>query len=179
MASLTCLFAEKGPVSAALYVRACFRQVRNSQLGLNPTSEANTWLSDHVTVWSIPVCVNWRPQRDDNHIGPFNRSTLWSLVVTLCTVYVGVYTLYGVCIFRSRSLFYLPVHSRCRGFYFCFHLITLKHTPHSVGLLWTRDRPVAETSTWQHKHCTREKNSCPRWDSNPRSQQALGRRPTP
>jgi hypothetical protein len=31
------------------------------------------------------------------------------------------------------------------GFY--FHLITLRHTPQSVGLLWTRDRPVAETST--------------------------------
>jgi hypothetical protein len=30
---------------------------------------------------------------------------------------------------------------------FHFHLITLKHTPHSVGLLWTRDRPLAETST--------------------------------
>jgi hypothetical protein len=33
-----------------------------------------------------------------------------------------------------------------------FHLITLTHTPQSVGLLWPRDRPVAETSTWQHKH---------------------------
>jgi hypothetical protein len=31
------------------------------------------------------------------------------------------------------------------GFY--FHFITLKHTLQSVGLLWTRDRPVAETST--------------------------------
>jgi hypothetical protein len=28
-----------------------------------------------------------------------------------------------------------------------FHLITLRHTQQSVGLLWTRDRPVAETST--------------------------------
>jgi hypothetical protein len=28
-----------------------------------------------------------------------------------------------------------------------FHLITLRHTPQSVGLLWTRDRPVVETST--------------------------------
>jgi hypothetical protein len=28
-----------------------------------------------------------------------------------------------------------------------FHLITLRHTPQSAGLLWTRDRPVAETST--------------------------------
>jgi hypothetical protein len=25
-------------------------------------------------------------------------------------------------------------------------------TPQSVGRLWTRDRSVAETSTWQHKH---------------------------
>jgi hypothetical protein len=33
-----------------------------------------------------------------------------------------------------------------------FHLITMRHTPQSVGLLWTRDRPVAEISTWQHKH---------------------------
>jgi hypothetical protein len=25
-------------------------------------------------------------------------------------------------------------------------------TPQSIGFLWTRDRLVAETSTWQHKH---------------------------
>jgi hypothetical protein len=45
------------------------------------------------------------------------------------------------------------------GFY--LHLITLRHAPQSVGLLWTRDRPVAETSTWQHKHCTGDKHPCP------------------
>jgi hypothetical protein len=28
-----------------------------------------------------------------------------------------------------------------------FYLITLRHTPQSVGLLWTGYRPVAETST--------------------------------
>jgi hypothetical protein len=38
-----------------------------------------------------------------------------------------------------------------------FHLITLRHTPQSVGLLWTSDQPDAETSTWQHKH-TQETN---------------------
>jgi hypothetical protein len=27
-----------------------------------------------------------------------------------------------------------------------FRLITLRHTPQSVGLLWMRDRPVAETT---------------------------------
>jgi hypothetical protein len=62
---------------------------------------------------------------------------------------------------------------------FDFHLMTLKHTPQSVGLLWTRDRHVAETSTPQHKHCTKDEHRCPRWDSNARSQYALGRRPTP
>jgi hypothetical protein len=60
-----------------------------------------------------------------------------------------------------------------------FRLVTLRHTPQSIGLLWTSDRPVAEISTLQHKHCTRDKHPCLQWDSNPRSQQALGRRPTP
>jgi hypothetical protein len=78
--------------------------------------------------------------------------------------------------FRSPSRFYL-LTAGVEVVY--FHLITLRHTPQSVGLLWTRDRSVAETSTWQHKHCTRDKHPCPRWDSNPRSQQAFGRKPTP
>jgi hypothetical protein len=47
-------------------------------------------------------------------------------------------------------------------------LITLTHThtPQSVGLLWTRDRPVTEIPTWQHTTLTRDKHPCPRWDSN-------------
>jgi hypothetical protein len=49
--------------------------------------------------------------------------------------------------FRSPYLFYLLTVG-VEG----FHLLTLRHTPQSVGLLWTRDRPVAETSTWQDKH---------------------------
>jgi hypothetical protein len=32
------------------------------------------------------------------------------------------------------------------------HARTHTRTPQSVGLFWVRDRPVAETSTWQHKH---------------------------
>ena len=31
--------------------------------------------------------------------------------------------------------------------------------------------------TWQHTTLTTDKHPCPRWDSNPRSQQASGRRP--
>jgi hypothetical protein len=45
----------------------------------------------------------------------------------------------------------------------------------SVGLLWTSDKLVVETSTWQHTTITTEKYPCPQWDSNPRSQQASGR----
>jgi hypothetical protein len=48
--------------------------------------------------------------------------------------------------------------------------ITLLDTPHSVGLLWTSDQPVAETSTWQHTTLTRDRHPCPRRDSNPQSQ---------
>jgi hypothetical protein len=53
--------------------------------------------------------------------------------------------------FFSQSFPLLPTHSRCRGCLFSLDHTHL-HTPQSVGLLWTRDRPVAETSTWQHKH---------------------------
>ena len=51
--------------------------------------------------------------------------------------------------------------------------------PQLVGLLWTSDQLVAETSTWQHTTLTTDKYPCPRRGSNPRSQQASGRRPTP
>jgi hypothetical protein len=44
---------------------------------------------------------------------------------------------------------------------FIFHLITLKHTPHSAGLLWTRDRPVPETSTWQNTNTHKRQTSMP------------------
>jgi hypothetical protein len=42
-------------------------------------------------------------------------------------------------------------------------------TPQSVGLLWTRDQLIAETSTGQHTTLTRDRHPCPRRDSNPQS----------
>ena len=42
-------------------------------------------------------------------------------------------------------------------------------TPHSVGLPWMSDQPVAETSIWQHTTFTRDKYPCPRRDSNSQS----------
>jgi hypothetical protein len=58
------------------------------------------------------------------------------------------------------------------------HTQTHTHT-HLVGLLWTSDQSVAETSTWQHKTLKTERHPYYQRDSNPRSEQASGHRPTP
>jgi hypothetical protein len=52
-------------------------------------------------------------------------------------------------------------------------------TPHSVGFVRTSDQYDAGTSTWQHATLTRDRHLYHRRDSNPQSQKASGRRPTP
>jgi hypothetical protein len=47
---------------------------------------------------------------------------------------------------------------------------THTHT-HTLRLLWTRDRPVAETTTWQHEQKTR---SHAPMGFQPQPQQAIG-----
>jgi hypothetical protein len=44
-------------------------------------------------------------------------------------------------------------------------------TPRSAELLRTNDRPVAETSPWQHKPLTRNRHPCLWRESNPQSHQ--------
>jgi len=44
---------------------------------------------------------------------------------------------------------------------------------HSVDLLWTRDRTVAEASTSPHTTFTRKRHPCPLRDSNPQSHKAI------
>ena len=77
-------------------------------------------------------------------------------------------------LFISYSVLFLPTHCRCGGL--LLHLITLNdtytharahthththtphtthththtHTPHSVGFLWSCNRPVADRSVWKH-----------------------------
>jgi len=84
--------------------------------------------------------------------------------------------------YRIISYFFLfgatspsgPGPPNSRGLY-----ITLNDTPQSVGRLCTSDQLVAETSTWRHTTLKTDRHSCLWWDSNPQSQQALGRRPWP
>jgi hypothetical protein len=58
-------------------------------------------------------------------------------------------------------------------------VITHSDASQSVGLIGTSDQFVAETSTLQHTTHSKYKHPRPRCDSNPLSQQAGGRRPTP
>jgi len=64
--------------------------------------------------------------------------------------------------------------SYSRGLY-----ITTNDAPQSVGLLWTRDQFVTETSTWQHTALTTVRHPWPRRVSNPQSQQTSGLTTTP
>jgi hypothetical protein len=47
------------------------------------------------------------------------------------------------------------------------HWITISETPQSVGLLWTSDRHVAETSIWRYTTLNKTQNSTSQRDSNP------------
>jgi len=77
-----------------------------------------------------------------------------------------------IILYFSSFLFWtlLPTHCRCRGLLLC-------PITRSVGL-WTRDRPVSETSTWQHTFTT-EGHPCLRLYSKPHTQQASGPRLNP
>ena len=84
-------------------------------------------------------------------------------------------------IYRVYFEYYFPWRDSppvCHGL--LIHEVPRSHsgTLQSVGILWTSDQHVAETSTWQYKILTTERHDA-RWDSNPQSQLASGRRPTP
>ena len=84
-----------------------------------------------------------------------------------------------IVVFLALQPFWLYFHSPVGGFSllaFQGFLITHYDAPQSVGLPWTSDQSVAETSTWQHTTLTTDKHPCPPWDSNPQSQQASCRR---
>ena len=68
-------------------------------------------------------------------------------------------------------------HYTCGGIF--LDLITPNNTPHSVGLLWTRNVLIAETCTWQHTTLTTDTHLSPQRGSNPKSQQASGSIPNP
>ena len=109
--------------------------------------------------WNFSDIANWEP----NIVYFYYSHRLWCgkvpcrrLIEDICNYEYYVFT--EVCntkyiyFFLSYSDHFLPSEFRCRRL--LLHLITLNDTPHSVGLLWKRDRPVAETYTWQHTTLT-------------------------
>jgi hypothetical protein len=92
---------------------------------------------------------------------------IWSQTITFGSV--GLF--FRMCFF-SLVWRLQPTHCRCRGL-----LLHLTGTQ-SVGNLLAKDRPVADTCTWQHITLTRDRQSCPRRITNPRSVQASGSRRT-
>ena len=97
-----------------------------------------------------------------------SRYTDWSIPID-GTVPCGQYLFYPA--FTTLYEFEPP---HCRS-----SEITHKVAPQPVGLLWTSDQPITETSTWQTHNTHNRQTSMPRRDSNPQSQQASGCRPTP
>jgi len=79
---------------------------------------------------------------------------------------LNLFSLYGV----TAPIGPGPPHSR--GFY-----ITHNDASQSVGLLWTSDQLVSETSTWQHTTLTTDRHA-PGLHSKPQFQQTNGRRTT-
>jgi hypothetical protein len=80
----------------------------------------------------------------------------------------------AVCV-SLKSQFFFPMAWQPLGGLgrLIFRGFTITHfldTPHSVGLLWTSDQPVAQTSTWQHTTLRTDRHPCPRRYSNPQSQ---------
>ena len=67
---------------------------------------------------------------------------------------------------------------RCRGL--LLHLITFKDSrTHSLGRTLLEERSARRRDLYLTTRNTHKRHPCPRCDSNPHSQQASGRRPTP
>jgi len=71
----------------------------------------------------------------------------------------------------------LPTCYMCKGL--MLDLITLRNTFTLSMTLWTRNRPVAKSILLQHTTFLIEKVPCRPRNSNPQSQQASDRRPSP
>ena len=82
-------------------------------------------------------------------------SISWRFIIS-CLFLSGVLVSHLICLLR-----FLSHDSVC--------LFLVRHPPVD---LWTSDQLVADTSSRQNTTLTTERHSCPRWNSNPQSQQA-------
>jgi hypothetical protein len=152
-------------VSCELHALAALSPWKESRYPLNRTvggpHSSSGGFEEQITLLPLPgiepQCL-FRPSRS------LVTNTYWAIPASFFYIFLSM----------AQQPLVGPGSPHYRGF-----TITHSDTPQSVGLLWTRDQSDAETSTWQHTTLTRDRHSCPRRDSNPQSQQASGRRPTP
>jgi len=81
-----------------------------------------------------------------------------------------------------KNHFFIHVSTSLVGLDFHIFEISISHsdTPQSVGLLWSSDQPIAESSIPDYTNKTRKRQtSMPGRNSNPQSQEASGCRPWP
>jgi hypothetical protein len=108
---------------------------------------------------SVGCVVHWMLSAKREPCLPSDRwtvsPTVWlsRLFVRPCSFVPRFLSLFLI----SYSDLFLPAHYKSK------RLLPQSMTHiHSAGLLWTRDRPVAETSTWQHTTLTRDRHPCPK-----------------
>ena len=105
-----------------------------------------------------------------------NRYTDWAIPALNTPNFVPITIILSSLPLFPQSHLSRPTHCSCSV------TTTPDHTKFTYtqpeGLLWTRDRPFAETCTW-HITLTRNRHPCShQQDSNPPSQKVIGRRPT-
>jgi len=120
------------------------------------------------TKWSTDcTLLAQRAMYNKNALAPSNMSFTFPLTITFYTLHfiMNFFLAFFLSFFLSFDLL-LPTHLRCKG-YRC--IWSHSDTPRLIRLLWTRDRPVVEISTWQHTTFTRDRYPWPGQDSNPKS----------
>ena len=144
---------------------SAYRQLQGVQYIISPIEHNANWQYQHTTAlfslcFSLSLSLHWNQQSTEYSISQWTGQIEW---------YVRNAS--------SDTFFYWsPV---TKVIWYGSSFMRFLDAPQSAGHLWTSGQFVAETSTWQHTTLTTDKRPCLRWDSNPRTQQASGRRPTP
>ena len=118
-----------------------------------------------ILLLSAPHSLRVKRSEFEAHHSP--PSIAWAKIARCCAPNGNILVCL-VCSWRDRP-------SEGQGL--LIYEVSRSNTTHRV--LWMSDQPVAQTCTWQHTTLTTDGHPCSRWDSNPQSPQASGRRPTP
>ena len=141
--------------------------------------------------WSRWRSQNNRPHRSEGTMvgsclsfakvfSAFRRNLAFEACIKCCTENLIFVRIGPTWLLLLEFLFFAVAlrPNACHG-----HLILefLDHTQRriTVGMTPLDEWSASRTDLHLTTHNTHNKHPCPRWDSNPRSQQASGRRPTP